>query len=67
MTAGLGTSSLSNSIRLAISGLVKKLIPVTLPPGRLRLCTRPARTGSAPLTKTIGMVWVAAMAAGDEN
>jgi hypothetical protein len=38
-------------------------MPVILPPGRLRLATRPAWTGSAPITNTIGMVVVAAFAA----
>ena len=38
-------------------------MPVTLPPGRLRLATRPCLTGSAPLAKTIGIVVVAALAA----
>ena len=33
-----------------------------LPPGRLKLVTTPALTGSAALTKTIGMVAVAAFA-----
>src|SRR5262245_7950864 len=37
--------------------------PVTLPPGRLRLATRPRSTGSPPVRKTIGMVVVAALAA----
>ena len=40
-----------------------KLTPVTLPPGRLRLATRPTSTGSPPVTKTIGTVVVAALAA----
>jgi hypothetical protein len=39
------------------------LMPVTLPPGRLKLATRPYRTGSLPVLKTIGMVAVAALAA----
>jgi hypothetical protein len=39
------------------------LIPVILPPGRLKLATRSYRTGSAPVLKTIGMVVVAAFAA----
>ena len=34
-----------------------------LPPGRLRLATRPSRTGSEPNTRTIGIVGVAALAA----
>ncbi len=37
--------------------------PVTLPPGRARLATRPDLTGSATLTKTIGIVDVARLAA----
>src|SRR5262249_39337110 len=41
----------------------KSLIPVALPPGRLRLATRPIFTGSAPMTKTMGIVSVAALAA----
>ena len=38
-------------------------MPVALPPGRLRLATRPSLTGSSPLVKTMGMVEVAALAA----
>src|SRR5262249_43933857 len=37
--------------------------PVMLPPGRLMLATRPTRTGSAPMTNTIGVVAVAALPA----
>jgi hypothetical protein len=40
-----------------------ELTPVTLPPGRLRLATRPSCTGSAPPINTIGMLAVAALAA----
>ena len=36
---------------------------MALPPGRLRLVTRPSKIGSTPLPKTIGMVDVAAFAA----
>jgi len=39
------------------------VIPVTLPPGRERLVARPNPTGSPPITKTMGMVDVAALAA----
>src|SRR5262249_46890428 len=39
------------------------LTPVALPPGRLRLATRPTLTGSSPVVKTIGTVVVAALAA----
>jgi hypothetical protein len=41
----------------------KKLTPVMFPPGRLRLATKPAPTGSPPNVKTIGIVVVAALAA----
>jgi hypothetical protein len=37
-----------------------KVAPVTFPPGRLKLATRPSRTGSPPYAKTIGIVVVAA-------
>ena len=37
--------------------------PVRLPPGRFRLATSPSATGSTAVTKTIGMVLVAAFAA----
>src|SRR5262245_18006764 len=36
---------------------------VTLPPGRLRLATRPNLTGSLPITKTIGIVVLVALTA----
>jgi hypothetical protein len=39
--------------------LARKLTPVTLPPGRFMLATRPNFTGSAPIVNTIGMVEVA--------
>src|SRR5262249_24206081 len=39
------------------------VIPVRLPPGRLRLATRPHWTGSMSVKKTIGMVVVAVFAA----
>ena len=64
-TVSLGTSSRKSPSRLASSAKVSQLIPVTLPPGRLRLATRPSFTGSAPLEKTIGIVVVAALAASD--
>ena len=41
----------------------RKLAPVTLPPGRFRLATRPSLTGSSPVAKTIGIVAVASLAA----
>jgi hypothetical protein len=37
--------------------------PVTLPPGRFKLVTRPLAIGSSPLRKTIGIFVVAPLAA----
>ena len=39
-------------------------MPVRLPPGRARLATRPAPTGSPTIATTIGIVEVAFFAAG---
>jgi hypothetical protein len=36
--------------------------PVTLPPGRFRLATRPSSTGSLLVVKTMGIVVIAAFA-----
>ena len=58
--AALGTSSRSNSSRLPASSVTKKVTPVTLPPGRLKLDTKPSSTGLSPIVKTIGIVLVAA-------
>ena len=63
MRAAAGTSSRSSSSRFAANSALRKLIPVTLPPGRARLATRPSLTGSSPTVKTIGIVVVAALAA----
>ena len=60
-----GSSSRRSSKRFGPRILVKTLTPVRLPPGRLKLSTRPVLTGSAPVTNTIGMVLVAAFAAAD--
>src|SRR5262249_50719687 len=62
----LGTSSCSSPSRLGPSSAANQLTPVTLPPGRLRLATRPRLTGSSLLVKTIGIVLVAAMATSAE-
>src|SRR5262249_41562284 len=43
------------------------LTPVALPPGRLKLATRPYWTGSDPLVNTMGIVAVAAFAAEAEG
>ena len=46
-----------------MTSTVVKVTPVTLPPGRLRLATKPVLIGSAPTTKTTGVVVDAALAA----
>ena len=66
IVVALGTSWRSSSSRFAPNTPPKKLTPVTLPPGRLRLATRPCLTGSPPVAKTIGTVVVAALAASAE-
>ena len=58
-----GAISRSNSRRFGPSDVVNRWMPVVLPPGRLKLLTRPSCTGSLPLWKTIGIVEVAACAA----
>src|SRR5262249_15109231 len=63
MRLAAGTISRSNCMRLATSSLEKKLTPVALPPGRLRLATKPSLTGSPATPNTIGIVVVAALAA----
>jgi hypothetical protein len=50
------------SMRFAESSAAKKETPVKLPPGLLRLDTKPNATGSKPLVKTIGILAVAALA-----
>ena len=61
--ASLGTASLSISSLLVFSSVAKLENPVTLPPGRARLATRPSPTGSAAFAITMGMVVVAFFAA----
>ena len=61
-----GTSSDSSSSRLGVSSAARLLKPVRLPPGRARLATRPAPTGSPTPVKTIGIVEVAFFAASAE-
>ena len=61
--ASLGTASLSISSLLVFSSGDKLESPVTLPPGRARLATKPAPTGSPAFVITMGMVVVALFAA----
>src|SRR5262245_55365106 len=63
MRAAPGSNSRKSPSRFAPRSATMKLTPVTLPPGRLRFATRPSLTGSPPITKTIGTVVVAALAA----
>ena len=58
-----GMNSCSISRRFGATSMFISPNPVELPPGRLRLATRPTLTGSAPKLKTIGIVVVAALAA----
>src|SRR5262245_54231427 len=59
----VGTNARRSSSRFAVNSALKKLMPVTFPPGRARLATSPSLTGSAPVRKAIGIVVVAALAA----
>ena len=63
MRAAPGSNSRKSPSCFAQVTCEMKLTPVTLPPGRLRLATRPSLTGSPPVAKTIGTVVVAALAA----
>ena len=63
MMVAVGTSSCSNSSRFGATSTFNVVTPVTLPPGRFRLATRPICTGSLAVVKTMGIVVVAAFAA----
>jgi hypothetical protein len=60
---GGGHQLVSTCRRFATVPTASAPTPVILPPGRLRLVTKPSSTGSAPTKKTIGTVEVAALAA----
>src|SRR5215471_20899664 len=55
----VGKISRRISSRFAVREREIPAMPVTLPPGRLKLATSPSLTGSAPPEKTIGMAEVA--------
>src|SRR5262245_46385772 len=61
MVAACGMSSCISCTRLVTAAVPNRVIPVILPPGRLRLATRPSLTGSPLAVNTIGIVWVAAL------
>jgi hypothetical protein len=63
MILAVGISWCTASSRFASSVRFRLLTPVTLPPGRLRLATMSALIGSEPVSNTIGIVAVAALAA----
>jgi hypothetical protein len=55
----LGAICLSSSSHLPLRLYSKIMKPVALPPGRAKLSTKPAATGSPATGNTIGMVRVA--------
>lgn len=59
----VGSNSCSSSRRFASVSALNVVTPVALPPGRFRLATSPAATGSVPVANTIGIFVVAALAA----
>ena len=58
-----GTTSFRSSMRLRSSSGPRPAWPVMFPPGRAKLATKPARTGSLSVLNTIGIVAVASFAA----
>ena len=63
MVAALGTACANIFQAFGSSSVLTRLTPVRLPPGRLKLSTRPIATGSLALLNTTGIVVVAAFAA----
>jgi hypothetical protein len=59
----VGISSRTSSSRFGPISTFNWVAPVTLPPGRLKLATRPTSTGLVAVVKTVGTVVVAALAA----
>src|SRR5215467_4552148 len=59
----VGTRSRSKPSRFAPRRSIRTTMPVTLPPGLLKLATKPIFIGSSPLVKTIGIADVAAFTA----
>ncbi len=65
MPVAVGTNSCNSSSCLGATSTPELVTPVRLPPGRFRLATSPISTGSKPISKTMGSVLVAALAAND--
>ena len=63
MTRPVGINSCASSMRLGPTSTFNWVAPVTLPPGRLRLATRPSCTGSPSVANTIGIELLTALAA----
>jgi len=61
--AAFTSASLSSSSCLVLSSEASKACPVTFPPGRAKLETNPASTGSFMIIATMGMLVVACRAA----
>src|SRR5262245_47217873 len=61
--AAVGTTSRKISSRFGPTSTFKLVTPVILASGWLRLLTSPIAIGSAPISKTIGIVVVADLAA----
>src|SRR5713226_9762671 len=62
MMLAVGTISWRICSRFGLTSTFNVTAPVTLPPGRLRLATRPSSTGLLLVVKTMGIVVVAAFA-----
>src|ERR1700736_1614799 len=56
MVVAPGTKSCNSSNAFGINSTSRTVTPVTFPPGRARLFTRPNSTGTEPRTNTIGIV-----------
>src|SRR5262249_782499 len=66
IAVALGANWRRSSSRLVPRSEARKVTPVTFPPGLLRLATRPSSTGSPPVVNTIGIVFVAVLAASSD-
>jgi hypothetical protein len=67
IVVAVGTNWCSSSSCFAPTSTLRLVTPVRLLPGRFRLATSPTATGSNPISKTIGIVAVAAFAATAEG
>src|SRR5262249_30431073 len=63
INSALGNSSRISCILFCANTVLTIQMSVVFPPGRLKLATKPNLIGSAPVTKTMGIVAVAALAA----